>query len=343
MTDSKLYQLCKLYGGNARKWTREFAFLLPEVLRRGLHRRRGCQSIFEFASKLSGMNQNVVSRILNLHDKLRDYPLLWEQLRVVGWSKLEVIAGVVDDEKYWLEKLKMPKQALVRFVQEYKKRSSTFAKSCQASVKLPLTEPENGGALEFGEEFLYEQNSEKPQEEEEKRKSYRKLKFNVDEETEFLFRKFQQQIKKEKKQEVTMGETLKELLRKLGSSHKQQKACEKRTNETKSEQKERISEPRHISAQKKRAHKQSNNGKCPVPNCNNPATIIHHPDRYSLIKSHKNTTYICKICHQLAHSGYIENEHEPPQNWRILTEGQRMETIEIQQIDEKVIAHWAEN
>jgi hypothetical protein len=66
LTDSELYKKCQEYGLNAKQWLRKFAGLLPEVLRRRLHKRRGYTSIHEFAAKLAGMSEGTVNRILRL-------------------------------------------------------------------------------------------------------------------------------------------------------------------------------------------------------------------------------------------------------------------------------------
>ncbi|MBI5753934.1 hypothetical protein HZA40_02210 [Candidatus Peregrinibacteria bacterium] len=42
----------------------EIAALLPEVAKRGLHRRKGFVSLGEFAGKIAGMSEYAVDRIL---------------------------------------------------------------------------------------------------------------------------------------------------------------------------------------------------------------------------------------------------------------------------------------
>ena len=59
------------------------------------------------------------------------------------------------------------------------------------------------------------------------------------------------------------------------------------------------------------------NGKCAC--CNRKYHAFHHIDRFSEHHEHDPDKIIplCKGCHQLAHLGYIENEHDPPHLWRV--------------------------
>ena len=122
LSDKDLYALCKEYGQKARFWRRRFAGLLPEVERRGLYRRRGCGSIYEFSAKLAGMSKESVDKVLQISRKLQDKPRLLEQLETgaQSWSKLEKVAYVatVQTDGEWAERLGTMSQASVEaFVQ----------------------------------------------------------------------------------------------------------------------------------------------------------------------------------------------------------------------------------
>ena len=122
LSDKDLYALCKEYGQKARFWRRRFAGLLPEVERRGLYRRRGCGSIYEFAAKLAGMSKESVDKVLQISRKLENKPQLKELLEsgAQSWSKLEKVAYVatVQTDGEWAERLGTMSQASVEaFVQ----------------------------------------------------------------------------------------------------------------------------------------------------------------------------------------------------------------------------------
>lgn len=127
LSDKDLYALCKEYGGKARLWGRKFAFLLPEVARRGLHRKKGFESIYEFAGRLAGMSREVVYRVLSLHAKLKEMPKLWELLKSQGWCKLQLIIAIAtpQTEDYWVDKVStMARPTLQLFIQELKKQDN---------------------------------------------------------------------------------------------------------------------------------------------------------------------------------------------------------------------------
>jgi hypothetical protein len=129
LTDPELYHLCKKYGVNTRHWLRKFAGLLPEVSRRGLHKKRGYGSLYEFAGKLAGMSETGVTRVLWIFDRIKDKPKLRNLFETgeVGWSKLEVIANIAtkDTDAFWANKVQELTQGPLRaYVHEYRLQSS---------------------------------------------------------------------------------------------------------------------------------------------------------------------------------------------------------------------------
>lgn len=126
LSDKELYALCKKYGLQARLARRQFAGLLPEVLRRRLYKKKGYTGIHEFAAKLAGMSKEAVDKVLRLATKLEDKPALKEQLisGEQGWSKIEKVAYIATPEtdQYWAERVEaMPKVALEAFIHEVRK------------------------------------------------------------------------------------------------------------------------------------------------------------------------------------------------------------------------------
>jgi len=145
-----------------------------------------------------------------------------------------------------------------------------------------------------------------------------RLSFTVKPEVELRLRKFRQKLEKERKESIGLGEALEELL-------KLTEEPEKKT------QKSKGTTGRNPSAQKKR--ETNNNGQCSFPGCNKPHTCYHHPDRYAATQNHDRIVALCHEHHQLAHAGYIENEHDPPEKWRL------RETPKLNAIDLKYQEH----
>lgn len=123
MSDEQLLRLCKKFGKRALVWRRKFIGLLPEVNRRRLYERRGCQSIFEFAKKLAGLSEEQVRRALNLDRTFQDKPAL-KTLLVEGrvsMYKLARVASIAtpENEQELAEKVKLlPRGALETLVRD---------------------------------------------------------------------------------------------------------------------------------------------------------------------------------------------------------------------------------
>lgn len=193
LTDSELYTRCKEFGGLARVWRAKFAGLLPEVMRRNLHRRRGYASIHEFAAKLAGMSERSVDKVLNLARNLEGKPALKAQLEsgAVGWTKIEKVAFVAKPatDAFWADKVQnLCTLALDAYVHETRE---LFTKGANV---LPVTDI---GQLKH--ELL---SSQEPS----------RLTFPVTVEVESKLRLFKHKLEKEKRSALTYNEVFKELL-----------------------------------------------------------------------------------------------------------------------------------
>ncbi|MFH1218568.1 MAG: HNH endonuclease signature motif containing protein [Candidatus Peregrinibacteria bacterium] len=232
MSDFKLYELCQKYGRNARIWKRRFIALLPEVEKRGLYRRKGFYSIYEFAAKIGGVGKKTVEEVCRVYRRVEDKPLLKEQIEKQGFAKVRVVVPLIGDteEKDLVNMIKsMPRRALEETVRELKTPTGWGSKK-----KITVS-------------------------------------FEVDEETDLKLRTFKQKLEKQRKEKVPFNEVLKELLKEV--------ECEK----------------------------------CEFPGCNKPAEEIHHKDRRALGGGDENLARLCKVHHQVAHSGLISDE----ETWEI--------------------------
>ena len=257
MTDKQLLDLCQEFGSNAKLWSRKFAALLPEVDRRKLWKKK-FHSIHEFAAQIGGVSPGVVDKVMNLDKKLEEKSLLKKQIAEKGWAKVEVAARIDVPEEEAVEMVKtLPKSTL-----------QTFARDIDESEECP--EARTGG-------------------------EWPKLKFTVKPETELRLRKFQQKLQKKKKQMLTLGETLEELLNLVEES-------EKPTS--------------NIPAKQERELREEFHDKCAVLGCNHPIEEFHHTKRFAKTGTHEHVVPLCHEHHQIAHAGLIENEHDPPDQWR---------------------------
>ena len=226
LTDSQLYQKCREYGLNSKKWLRKFAGLLPEVKKRRLYKRRSCASIYQFAAKLAGMSERKVDKILNIYKKIEDKPHLKKLLisGQVGWSKLELVAFIANSktESKWAKKVtEMPTQALQVFVQEHRKREDPQAKLTEFKQTVSLTDIgqvcHEGGTSQIN---LLEQNAlgnNIPEKEiklsfdKNSNTSWTRLSCMLDPEIEFKLRLRKQQIEKHKRETLSWNEVFTEI------------------------------------------------------------------------------------------------------------------------------------
>jgi hypothetical protein len=119
MTDKELYKLCQEYGAKARKWKNKFIALLPEVAKRGLHKTKGFESIYEFAAKVGGVAHGAVEAVLRLDKKLENKPKLKQMIEKVGVNKVRVVANLDKKEEELIEKVQtLTKPALELFAKE---------------------------------------------------------------------------------------------------------------------------------------------------------------------------------------------------------------------------------
>ena len=94
LSDSQLWEMSVKYGMQARLWRQKFLGLLPEIARRRLFEQHGFESLFVFAFKVGGVSEEQVSRVLNMHRKLEDKPVL-QSLLVKGQVSVNKLARVV--------------------------------------------------------------------------------------------------------------------------------------------------------------------------------------------------------------------------------------------------------
>lgn len=142
LSDAQLYQLCKTYGENSRKWLRKFALLLPEVERRHLYVRRGFSSIYEFAAKLAGMSASGVDTALRVLDRIKDKPALRAVAEELGIQRVKPVMYVStrENEAFWAEKArKMSKHALEIYVKNFRLENGPGTKSQPEKSTITLT------------------------------------------------------------------------------------------------------------------------------------------------------------------------------------------------------------
>jgi hypothetical protein len=319
LSDAELYTLCKKYGENARAWLRKFAGLLPEVLHRNLHRRRGFGSIHEFASRLAGMSHESVDRILRLHNRLSDKPHLRTQLESgsQAWTKIEKVSYIAtaETEKQWAEKVEnMTHADLEIFVNEVRNSASK-------SVRTNAAE----NISETAQQIFDNNESVTPQLD-----SWPHFSFTISPENQQQLLVIKNALEKEKKMTLTWNEVIGALLLKHGATAKTESPatvvqlcpdCVQRRQQEKEQKIVQAGKPvsRHIPREVRQLVMAQAKNTCSFQNCKKPADNIHHTQRFSLTRTHDpySLVALCKTHHSFVHTGLIDNEESDPRGWRI--------------------------
>lgn len=323
LTDKELYRRACFFGAEARKWSRKFAALLPEVEKRQLYKKYKFYSIFEFAAKLAGIGRETVLEVLRVARKLEDKPLLLEQLEKQGVNKLRVVANIAnkENEKMLAEKVQeMSKPTLQVFVREMQNGS------------------EYGGKFRAGPEFdkqtMENRNRQQPERSEGPKRI--SITFPLEPIVELRFRELQKKLSKQDKEPVDFNGVLETLLNVYDSSNeggKKRKTITEINQENLETMKNEVNEIlekrpvgcRYIPTKEKQFLYQKYESRCAYPECLKLPEIFHHTRRFALNPSHDPDFVVplCKEHERLAHLGLIENEEKPPEMWRLKTEREK--------------------
>jgi len=186
MNDRELHKLAQKYGSLSLKYRHKFLGLLPEIENRRIYKRYGFHSVFEYAARLAGVSNDTVRKLLRLHSKLDDKPILRKQLISgdYGWTKIREVAKIAtpQNEKILAEKVRtMTYRGIETLVRD--------TKSDRAVV-------------------LHEQQAQKPD-------FLKMFNIRIRRKTENKLRILKRKLEKEKKQPLSWDEALNEIITKL--------------------------------------------------------------------------------------------------------------------------------
>lgn len=336
LTDDQLYRLCQQYGMNARLWMRKFTGLLPEVARRELYKKKGFHSIYEFAKKLAGMNEETVSKILNIANKLQDKPILKKLFESgkIGWGKIQTVAYIATPKTdgEWATKMKqLSLHSLQAYVQETRKlqtiqQAGGVAIDGDANNKNVIQE-------DVGRSFSTE--------------NIRTFSFPVTPAVEAKLRISKKKFEKEKGEVMSWNEVMWEMMKRLEQKEEIKMARSPRVKKTvqicpecvqkkadEAEMKRKVN--RYIPAEVRKIIEERSDGKCEFPHCKRAYEILHHTRRFALRRNHdpKFIRALCVAHEGILQTGLVENEEDSPAKWRLRREPDRMSPKF--QIDQKV-------
>lgn len=301
LSNENLLQLCEHYGAQTKLWRQKFAGLLPEVSKRELYRKKGCQSIFEFAKKLAGMSEEQVRTVLRLERKFENKPVLQNLLikGAVSANKLVRVAAVAttENQEFWAEQVKiLSKDALETLVRDERigKNQQDFGTFSSSKIedKNGYNKAKNNHKSLPGQTFSQD------------------LFDDVK-----LLEKFSPELKKKLQTMIEKGLDINKILLKLLEKRDQLIAGQKEqiSREIRSSNEQIVQEilgqifggaSRYIPAKIKKIIAEEQGNKCSILSCHHPAEVIHHTQRFALSQNH-DPSYLAKLCkqhHQIAHS-----------------------------------------
>jgi hypothetical protein len=294
ITDQNLYQLCKTYGERALEWRRKFIGLLPEVNRRKLYEKKGFGSIFEFAKKLAGLSEEQVRRVLNIEEKFENVPVLKELLvnGEVSMNKLARVASIANlgNQEFLAERVRILSQGALETMVRDERWGRKFADESLNDGNPDLFGCKNRNGL-----FKPEIKSE----------SVRAHTFDGGLNLSF---EVQEKLFELQQKGLDLNNLLLEFLQKREEEIEQrkEKIAEKvlQMERKKAEKASIISQGRYICQDVRKILREEFGKKCSIRNCQKPAKIIHHTQRFSLSKSN-DPRYLAPLCnehHELAHA-----------------------------------------
>lgn len=309
ISDKKLLELCKLYGQQALEMRRKFLGLLPEVQRRGLYKRKGFNSIFEFAFKTAGVSEEQVRDVLNLEKKFVDKPALHTALvsGAISANKLVRVASIATKENEnalvsLIEKL--PQKALEVFVREERAAQNaelamhelrngtqndehtTPTAADKNGLKQTLIYAESVRAQSFPDIKLSREVNERLLELQEKGHDVNAILLE-------LLNRRETEIAEEK---AIMGDEAEArmvtMVQVAGNAPLDEESGPPRKSS------------RYIPVRVRKILQAEHGNKCSIPGCNKPRAVIHHTSRFALAHTH-DPRYMAPLCrehHAIAHT-----------------------------------------
>lgn len=343
--DKFLHQQFTRLGRDRNQLTYKLLAILPEIFQRGIYKKYGYQTIYEYAGKLAGLSRITIDKALRLEQKLENKPCLQKTISECGVHKVSLIAKLATPETdaAWADKVKNMSIASlqelskeVRKIEKIKMEPRLFDRLDSAPG--PEIRPTMGSTM--GLEIST-------------------MSIVLDNESQFLFLKLKKEFFKKQHVHMSNKEALKQMLQYLAQhvSCGSQKAFLK-TSQQSSElappkiiddfSKRKIKKSlnpkkldkssiktkclgkitRYIPIQIRRTALQETDERCAYPGCNNPYENFHHRIPFSLSRNHDSIVPLCKKHHEFMHNGLIKNELMDPSQWILALDYQKHQFLE---------------
>ena len=343
LTDRELFQMAQKIGGAALRSRRAFIGLLPLIERRRVYEGRMFYSIYDFAGKVGGVGQDIVTEVLRLDAQLRDFPLVQKLLYSgkVGWTKIRTVMHwlMPENQQAWIEKLEnLSNRALEVYVRDFRKQErAEVAATLFADVPhIPLTQ-ENFSSESLNSPKIDENKAENfhveiseynrvnlesqiggesqlPPSSKLAELSHQRETFTFSMRSDIAarLRLFRQKLEKDRRELVTWEEVMSEFLKMIeGEIRYGEKQKSEETMKKEQEKSQQQPATRYIPAHIRHALDAQYEGLCAFKNCTQPATSYHHTRRFSLTSQNASQSevhdprYLKPLC--TAHERVVHN------------------------------------
>ena len=109
LSDKQLKAKIAEISNNLYEWRNLFLRLLPEVYYRRLWDDGKFMNVYHFAAVKACLSRDTVNRVINMHKRIVNFPSILNLFdeEKVGWSKIEIVASVLDkeNEPYFAKRL----------------------------------------------------------------------------------------------------------------------------------------------------------------------------------------------------------------------------------------------
>ncbi len=275
-------------GMDRRRLTNQLVALLPEIYERGIYKKYAA-TIVEYAGKFAGLSKSVVMKRLRIEKFLEGKPKLKELIASEGVHKVALVASLAtsENDEVWADKVEnMSKEALFELAKEVRHKG-------EMSVENAITKCQAA-----------------PQ----------SLKITLEGELFFLFHKLKKQFGKH----LSTTELL-HLIFMESLEAKPEKALKEPLVKRKDVPGNTFSKKitRHNPVAIVREKLTETKGRCAYPGCDRPHDVNHHAQRYAEMvrlglsseELRKSLRPMCKLHHEFAHNGLIQDELEEAENW----------------------------
>ncbi|MDD3861947.1 MAG: hypothetical protein PHP74_03620 [Candidatus Gracilibacteria bacterium] len=328
LNTADLHKQFLLLGRERNKITYKLLALLPQIYKRKIYEKHGFATIYEYAGKLAGLSHSTVEKSLKLEKKLENKPLLQKAIETRGVHKVAIIANLAtpETEKMFVDKItNMSKPALQQLSKELRGKITGKIQTTwqiemdEEMMKMFLKLKKNLG--KFGSELSNKEAMRRMLKKWEEMSEGKEPKVvmgkNVKPQTQA---KKKQEIPGENKRcpsNLTCHSREGGNLPQFSATNSIDSRLRGNDTATRSTRFARFAPAsRYIPIAKKRLILAQTNGGCAHPNCQNPAQIFHHQQRFFQTKNHESIISLCKIHHEFAHNGITEIPTEADRLYR---------------------------